>query len=254
MSTVFSPLVRPAMLRLRDLGLGLLELLAPTICFGCGVRMGRAAGPAICQGCAPGIPATGPDVCLRCAMPLGPHLGRAGGCPACRGRRLAFSGAVAAGRYGGLLRDLILELKEGGDWVAAFPLAALLHRALETDGRGARIDAVAAVPLHWTRRLKRGFNQAEAIARPLARRLGRPFLPRVLRKSRPTPPQRGLARRDRLRNLAGSFRCPRPRCVAGLRILLVDDVMTTAATLDAGARALRAAGAREVLAAAAARA
>jgi ComF family protein len=118
------------------------------------------------------------------------------------------------------------------------------------DGLGDRLagfDRVVPVPLHWRRRLARGYNQAEQIARPLAARLGLPCAP-LLARRRATPPQSLLGKADRLANLRRAFRVPRPEKVRGLRILLVDDVATTGATLDAAARALKNAGAAAVIA------
>jgi ComF family protein len=108
-------------------------------------------------------------------------------------------------------------------------------------------DRVAPVPLHWRRRLARGYNQAERIARPLAARIDLSCLP-ALSRCRATPPQSRLGRDERLSNLRKAFRVPRPEHVRGLHILLVDDVTTTGATLEAAARALKSAGATAVTA------
>ena len=124
-------------------------------------------------------------------------------------------------------------------------LAEALAEGLGEDLAG--FDAVIPVPLHWQRRLARGYNQAERIARPLAGRLGLPLIP-ALRRSRSTPPQTSLGKERRIANLRRAFRAPSPRKIRGLRLLLVDDVATTGATLDAAAAALRIAGAAGVTA------
>ena len=128
----------------------------------------------------------------------------------------------------------------------AHELAAALGGEFES------ADLVVPVPLHWTRRVARGFDQAERIAVPLAARLGLPVAG-VLRRRRATGAQARLGRAARLANLAGAFRVDRAQAVAGRRVLLVDDVTTTGATLEAAAAALLSAGAAEVFALTAAR-
>jgi ComF family protein len=128
----------------------------------------------------------------------------------------------------------------------AHELAAALGGEFES------ADLVVPVPLHWTRRVARGFDQAERIAVPLAARLGLPVAG-VLRRRRATGAQARLGRAARLANLAGAFRVDRAQAVVGRRVLLVDDVTTTGATLEAAAAALLSAGAAEVFALTAAR-
>ena len=129
----------------------------------------------------------------------------------------------------------------------ARPLSDLLAAALPRDRQ---FDAVTPVPLHWRRRWQRGFNQSELLARAIARRRGIPLI-RALRRGAATQAQAGLSNAQRRENVAAAFRSRRR--VAGLRILLIDDVMTTGATAGACARALKKAGAKSVSLAALAR-
>jgi ComF family protein len=110
--------------------------------------------------------------------------------------------------------------------------------------RGPRPDRIAPVPLHLARWRERGFNQATELARPLARRLGVPLDERLVARRRATPPLWRLGPADRRRLLAGAFEARRD--LTGLRIAVVDDVLTSGATADALARELRRAGAARV--------
>ena len=122
------------------------------------------------------------------------------------------------------------------------PLGALLAKALPRDER---IDAIVPMPLHWRKQWSRGFNQAEVLAGVIARRTGLPVVKGVRRRIA-TRVQAGLTNAQRRANVAGAFAAHRRR-VAGKRILLIDDVMTTGATAAACARALKAAGAGRVV-------
>ncbi len=158
----------------------------------------------------------------------------------CRNGRRGFDEAFCYGAYEGTLRKLIHLLKYSGMRSLALPLGDFLAAAMPRD----RVfDAVVPVPLHWRRWWQRGFNQSELLGKVIARRRGIPLL-KVLRRGAATRSQAGLSNAQRRENVAGAFRARRR--VAGLRILLVDDVMTTGATAAACARALNKAGARSV--------
>lgn len=147
------------------------------------------------------------------------------------------------GRYADELRRLIQLYKYDGIRPLAPVLGRYLSLALPRDGH---FDVVIPVPLHWYRRLERGFNQSELIARTLCERTGLNLAPHLLRRIRSTTRQARLGLEDRRRNVRKAFAVPRPASVAGRRILLVDDVLTTGATLNACALALRKAGASHV--------
>jgi ComF family protein len=148
--------------------------------------------------------------------------------------------------YEGAVRAGIHALKYHGRTAVGVPLGALLAEA-----GGARLpaaplallDAIVPVPLHPARQAERGFNQAELLARACGRRWGLPVWPRALRRVRPTRPQTELDGAARRANVRGAFAVSWSAPVAGRRLLLVDDVLTTGATLGAAATALRAAGA-----------
>jgi ComF family protein len=191
--------------------------------------------------------------CVSCRTPFRNAfpLDREGRCALCRGGQRGFDAAYCFGSYEGTLRELIHLLKYSGVKTLAKPLGKMMAAALPLDER---FDLIAPVPLHWRRKRQRGFNQSDLLARQLARRAGLP-VERLLVRARPTAAQAGLSNSGRRRNVARAFRCPprRARLVAGKRILLIDDVMTTGSTAAACGLALKRAGAVRVALLAAAR-
>jgi ComF family protein len=168
-------------------------------------------------------------------------------CPNCDGRRWHLETIVPACRYEGGVRGMIQRFKYGRDIALARPLGTLLARALK-DPRiaGRTFDGVVPVPLHPKRERERGFNQADLLARLLARSTGVPTRD-LLKRTRPTLQQAGFDRPHRMENLRGAFvlRHPMP---PDSTLLLVDDVSTTGATLNACAAVLKEAGAAEIAA------
>jgi len=144
------------------------------------------------------------------------------------------------------VRQAIHDLKYRGVRGRAPLLADLAAEAV--DRRPIAIDLLIPVPLADRRRRERGFNQSELIGRGLSERLGVPLLPPALVRVRETPRQVGLTAVERQKNVSGAFGCPDPSLVTGRRVALVDDVMTTGATLAACAEELKVAGATRVYA------
>lgn len=222
------------------------DLLYPPRCLLCGREPAarppaRAAAVPLCDTCTSDLQAdTGR--CLRCG---GGHRG--GACrplPAC-------DGIVVLGGYADRIRDAVLRCKRpAGDGLAR-ALAALLVDVHGATLREWRIDRVAAVPMHWRRRFVRGTSAADELATAVAARLHRPHR-RLLVRRLATRMQNELPVADRPANVAAAFALR--RSAAGGRVLLVDDVCTTGATLSACARTLKAAGAAAVYAVAVARA
>ena len=185
-------------------------------------------------------------VCNRCGIPLGHEAGEGAVCAACIARPPRWDRARAAFVYNAASRRLVLDLKRSGrrDGLATFGgWMAQAGRSLLDE-----TDLIVPVPLHYVRLAGRGFNQSAWLASAVGRRTGVPIQVDALKRTRRTPTQGGLSARARRRNVAGAF-AVRPRragLVEGKRVLLVDDVLTTGATLSACTRALKRAGARHV--------
>ena len=190
--------------------------------------------------------------CLRCGRVLGLHASRAR-CPDCRGRTFAFKRALAAASYEGPARELIRRMKARREPFWAESLARWVVERLRREGLAGSFDGVIPVPAHWTARVSRGFNPAELVARAAAKALGIPCRSVLARRGFRRRRQTGLLRAERLANVAGVFACRAGKGLEGKRCLLVDDVITTGATVDACARLLRRAGAASVVAVAVAR-
>ncbi len=168
-------------------------------------------------------------------------------CTNCDGRQWHLTSIVAACRYEGVGGELIKRFKYGRDRTLAPVLGDLLIKAL-SDHRiaGKKFDAIVPVPLHPLREREREFNQSALLAARLGRDLKVPVKD-LLHRTRDTAPQAGLDRVGRMKNLEGAFEVSKMTC-EGHCVLLVDDVTTTGATLDACAAVLREAGVAEVFA------
>lgn len=224
-------------------------LLAPA-CAACDTPLDHPTRGPVCARCWNRIVPVRPPVCETCAEPLPSWRVisiEQQRCPRCRRRRPTLSSARAIGAYDGALRDIIHALKYDRRRSLAVPLAARLriHGAEVLAGA----DVAVPVPLHRSRRRRRGFNQAA----DLARHLGLPVAD-ALRRTRATASQTDLPAAQRHANVRDAFALRRRHDIVGCCVVLVDDVSTTGATLEACARVLLDAGAREVRAVTAARA
>jgi ComF family protein len=222
-----------------------LEQLAPCTCQLCGQASGRPL--ALCEPCQRTLARNNP-ACPVCALPT--LEASTAPCAHCQLTPPSFTSATAAYLYTIPVDGFIKRLKFSADRRQLPVLAELMSNpCLQALRRCGRPDLLVPVPLHWRRRWKRGFNQADLLARQLIRhpRLADWSLQvsgRLCRRSRYTAAQQGLEREVRLRNIRGAFSCSRE--VAGLHLVIVDDVMTTGATAEALARELLDRGARRV--------
>ncbi|TAN36411.1 MAG: ComF family protein [Verrucomicrobia bacterium] len=225
----------------------LLDLVFPRACAGCGGRVGDAAGH-LCWDCQAQLPFVRQPYCLHCGDPVEGRVDESFTCHWCDELQPAFDYARSVVRYRGPVQRMIQDFKyHAAHWLAP-DLMRLLHAGLQTMPEFGSLDAIACVPLHRVRQRTRGYNQAALLAHSLAREVQKPFLRRALMRHRPTGTQTHLTARERVANVHGAFAVRRPEVVQGRAVLLVDDVMTTGATLSECARVLKAAGATRVCA------
>ncbi len=239
---------------MRSILQGLLHLVYPGACHVCNLPLPPGSGP-FCAGCRHELTTDPHSPCPRCAGTIGPFAAVADGCPDCRGISFAFDKVVRLGPYEspGKLREVVLRMKQASGEALAELVGELWAECAGSRLRDLGADLVVPVPLHWRRRWRRGYNQSEALARPIAGRLHLPFRPGSLRRIRNTPEQKGSGMAaERLDNVRGAF-LARGHELAGRTILLVDDVLTTGSTASEAARALRRAGAKRVVVAVLAR-
>jgi len=224
-------------------------VLAPS-CAGCDQLLDHPTRGPVCDSCWTSIRPLTPPLCDRCGDPLPAWRSISiplALCPRCRRAGRLVDRARAIGPYDGALRAIVHALKYEGRRSLARALAALMRHRGDDVLHGA--DCVVPVPLHRSRRRERGFNQAA----DLAIHLDLPVVS-ALRRVRATPTQTGLPAAQRHRNMRDAFAVTRAgRALHGATVVLVDDVSTTGATLEACARVLKEAGAREVRALTAAR-
>ena len=222
---------------LLDAARSLLSITLSTRCLLCGGHCNHSRP--LCGGCQRELPWLD-RYCQHCALPM-PSGARL--CGECLHQPPPWRRCVAAFEYHSPVKQLIGRYKNHSDLACGRVLGELLGGYLEAS-KPELPDLLIAVPLHWRRQLMRGFNQSYDLARMLSARLGIPCSHRHLRKRRHTTAQHNLPRDQRSRNLRGVFEVRRP--VAGLRIALIDDVVTTGSTAKAITQTLLQAGAKEV--------
>ena len=231
---------------------GLASVLAPASCRLCDKPLLNASRIPICPECLASFVPIGEPMCQCCGRPFPAIVAEHAAasvllCRLCRENTFAFERARSFGVYDTALHNAILLLKYEevtrlGHWFAE-RLAEVAAREPELF----QADVVVPVPLHPARQRERGYNQAELIARPLAKRLGIKQGSYLLMRTKPRPARLVLSRKEHWESVRGAYATRNRVRVDKLRVLLIDDVMTTGATLDACSRALKSAGAASVV-------
>ncbi len=218
-----------------------LDLLFPPRCAGC-----KQSGSVLCSTCRSGFLPLPQSVCQHCGNPLQPWSAH-GGCRQCRYHVLSLSGLRAACVYQGALRSCIHALKYDGNKRLAVPLGQVLVQAYRY--YDLRADVIVPVPLHYERERQRGYNHAVLLAEEFASKVRVPLRLDIVVRHKATLAQVELTAYQRMQSVAGAFRCTAAfasGALHGCSILLIDDVSTTGATLEACAAPLFAAGAQAV--------
>ncbi len=215
-----------------------LHILIPRCCLACQAPVWTDhLGLGLCGGCAAGLRPWPDDGCAVCQRPLSaadtPPTYR---CSACRLKPPPYNRCLAAWSYESPLDSVLQAYKFRGLRYLGEPLGRLA--ALRLGAQLENIDLVVPVPLHWHRRLARGFDQAEILSRAVAKTLRLPCQ-KALRRRRHTRAQSLLTKTERRQNLTGAFTLCSPAVCPGRHVLLVDDVLTTGATLETAARAIQ---------------
>jgi ComF family protein len=226
----------------RSVGRSALDVLLPPTCVSCEGLLPCGTESLFCEECLAELPLIGEKSCPQCSSPC---EFPGSDCVHCRGLRFQFDRSLALGLYDGRLRDLILRMKQPAGDRVSLAMARLLWSQFGSRLEAHPPDVVAPIPMHWTRRAARGTNSAALLAEVLAGKLRVPLAQRLLFRRR-TLPQTSLSPAGRAKNLQRAMSVSKNHLLRDARVLLVDDILTTGATANEAARALKSAGATYV--------
>ncbi len=239
---------------IRDIFLGLLDIMYPRHCFACDKSLHEEKNTYICESCLGMIEATEAKRCSKCGLKLGPGITSSGkGCHGCKNTNLKFEKSFFVSDHTDPVRALIHQFKYKKHMCLAIPLGSLLINLLHQKTID-EIDFVVPVPLHWKKKRERGFNQSELMAKKICKILSIPISINNLFRVKNTLSQTQLSRTQRQNNVKGAFKVKNPEMFYQQNVLLVDDVLTTGMTASECVKSLENAGTNKVFLIALARA
>jgi len=223
----------------------LLDIIFPRFCAGCGKKAGDGF-LYLCWDCLAGIKTVQPPYCALCGDPVAGSVPEVYSCAACVRQRPYFDCARSACAYTGLLKEMILDFKYGAAVWLAHDLGSLLYACLRQNYNADNLDCITYVPLHRAKERTRSYNQSLLLAKEIGGRLNR-RVAACLARTEPTESQTHLTAPERAANVRNKFAARKGADLKDKNILLIDDVMTTGATVNECAHTLKKSGAREVL-------
>lgn len=224
---------------------GLLDLFFPRNCILCRRYDPATASDPLCPACFQKVRFNHPPFCLKCSRPL-PAFSVEGLCRDCLDFHPAFDYAWAATLYAGPVEQLLPRYKFHNTTSLRKTFSGLIRTFLDRYELRIDADIIVPLPLHPTRLRERGYNQAALIAEALAQSIGIPLVTSGIERTRHTSRQSELGRKERFTNIKSAFRITRPNYFEGRHVLLVDDLITTGATVSEAALALKSAKANRV--------
>jgi predicted amidophosphoribosyltransferase len=222
------------------------DLFYPPACASCRRDLPASFESRFCDDCRNLFVPVIADRCQRCSAPVGPHLDTSAGCVHCSRERWKFDRVFSLGPYADALRDACLRMKRAGTEPLAAALGEELFRQWCETLLSAKYDLIVPVPHHWRQRVWRTQLVPVTLGRVLSQAIGVPLSQHLVRKAKFTRQQSTLSVTERRANLRGAFRAVPGRRIAGGRVLVVDDVLTTGTTSDRVARVLRELGASSI--------
>jgi ComF family protein len=223
----------------------MLDFIYPRSCVHCGVSAPEPMRH-VCWDCLADTPKVESPFCICCGDPVAGDVQHDYACFSCSREKPGFNFARSAARYEGAVGEALRALKYDHSFWVVPDMTALLLACVQAEYSRVEFDLVTSVPLHPVRRRARGYNQSALLGRSLSRQMNVLYKERVVRRVRSTVTQTGLTAPQRAANVSGAFRTGFLYQLEGKKILLVDDVMTTGATVSACAKSLVSSGAASV--------